>query len=66
MGRTKEMLYNERPDYLFDAEYMEWVMFNEQPYYAKESTQDTIQPTETPIRLTQDEFGVYSCREEDN
>ena len=65
MGRTKNLLYS-RPDYLFDAEYMEWVEYNEQPYYAKESTQDTIQPTETPVQLTYDEFGIYSCREENN
>ena len=67
MGRTKEMLYSTRQDHLFDAEYMEWVEYSQQIYVeTHESKQEQIHTNEIPVAITTDEFGIYTCREEDN
>ena len=68
MGKTKEMLYSEPfTGHLMDAEYMEWVEYSQQIYIeAYESKQEQIQPINIPLAITTDEFGIYTCREEDN
>ena len=68
MGKTKTLLYKDYShDHLFDAEYMEWVEYSQQIYIeAYESKQEQIQPINIPLAITTDEFGIYTCREEDN
>ena len=76
MGKTKKLLEQEWSNikgHIADAEYMEWVQYSQQ-IYLNAIQQKQEQPAEqidiseiaNTMGLTQDEFGIYSCGEEDN
>ena len=65
MGRTKRLL-EDMSCHLLDAEYMEWVYFNEQPYYEQQGKQNSMEQNKAPMGIAQDEHGIYTSGAENN
>ena len=73
MGKTKQLLEQllTQQGHLLDAEYLEWAQYAENAYAIQQDANEQastnpIDSSDPRVVYTQDEFGVYSRREEDN